>query len=151
MIVYRDSVQGVVAAQLAGFFVGWPNPPRPETHLQILARSDHVVLAVDDVTGSVVGFANAITDGVLCAYIPLLEVLPAYQGQGIGTALVRKMLDRLGDLYAVDLMCDPGVQPFYERLGMRRATGMMVRRYGRQAGGTSDEPQTLTPRLPVQV
>ena len=48
------------------------------------------------------------------------------------------LLDRLRSLYAVDLMCDPDVQPFYERLGMRRATGMMVRHYDRQAGETTD-------------
>jgi hypothetical protein len=29
----------------------------------------------------------------------------------------------------VDLLCDPELQPFYESLGMHRATGMMVRNY----------------------
>jgi hypothetical protein len=33
----------------------------------------------------------------------------------------------------VDLLCDPDVQPFYERLGMRRATGMLIRHFDRQA------------------
>jgi predicted N-acetyltransferase YhbS len=71
---------------------------------------------------------------VLSAYIPLLEVLPAYQGQGIGSELVRRMLAKLADLYMVDLLCDPGMQPFYERLGMRPTTGMLRRNYDRQAG-----------------
>ena len=68
------------------------------------------------------------------AYIPLLEVLPAYQGQGIGSELVRRALQGIGDLYAVDLMCDPDLQPFYASLGMRPAAGMMVRRYECQSG-----------------
>ena len=34
----------------------------------------------------------------------------------------------LDDFYAVDLMCDPELQPFYERFGMHRATGMIIRR-----------------------
>jgi hypothetical protein len=44
------------------------------------------------------------------------------------------MLAKLSRLYMVDLICDPEAQPFYERLGMKKATGMMVRRYERQSG-----------------
>ena len=77
---------------------------------------------------------HAISDNVLPATIPLLEVLPAYRGRGIGSELVHRMLMRLGDLYAVDLMCDPEVQPFYARLGMRPASGVMVRNYALQSG-----------------
>jgi len=68
----------------------------------------------------VVGFVTAISDGVLSAYVPLLEVLPDHQGRGIGSELVRRLLDRLGDLYMIDVVCDENVVPFYERLGLRR-------------------------------
>jgi hypothetical protein len=34
----------------------------------------------------------------------------------------------------IDLLCDPDVQPFYGRLGMRPATGMLIRNYDRQSG-----------------
>jgi ribosomal protein S18 acetylase RimI-like enzyme len=85
------------------------------------------------VAGPVVGFITAISDGVSAAYIPHLEVLPAYQGRGIGSELVRRMLARLRGLYMIDLTCDPDVQPFYARLGMRPSTGMLVRNYDRQA------------------
>jgi GNAT superfamily N-acetyltransferase len=136
VIVYTGSLEGITADALrGGFFVGWPDPPSAETHLRLLRGSDHRVLAVDDETGSVVGFVTAISDGLLCAYIPLLEVLPMHQGRGIGTELMRRMLDTLRGLYAVDLLCDPELQPFYACLGMRPATGMMVRNYGRQSGG----------------
>jgi ribosomal protein S18 acetylase RimI-like enzyme len=134
MFRYRDNADGVSPAQLRGFFVGWPNPPSSETHLRVLTGSDHVVLAIDDETDAVVGFITAITDGVLAAYIPHLEVLPGFQGLGIGSELVRRMLDRLGNLYMVDLLCDEDIQPFYARLGMRPATGMLIRRYERQSG-----------------
>ena len=134
MIEYTDTIDGVGAPDLQGFFVGWPNPPAPETHLRILAGSAAVVLARDAATGAVVGFITAISDGVSCAYIPHLEVLPAYQGRGIGSELVRRMLDRLRHLYMIDLICDPDVQPFYARLGMRPFTGMIFRNYDRQSG-----------------
>jgi len=133
VITYRDSPEGITLDQLAGFFVGWPSPPSPATHLRILQGSAAVVLVVDERTGTVVGFVTAISDGVSCAYIPHLEVLPAYQDRGIGTALLERMLTRLHKLHMIDLLCDPDIQPFYARLGMRPATGMLIRNYDRQA------------------
>lgn len=134
MIVYQDNADGVAEPDLAGFFVGWPSPPSPATHLRLLRGSTHIVLAREEAGGRVVGFVTAISDGVLCAYIPLLEVLPPYQAQGIGAALMGRMLALLRELYMVDLLCDAELQPYYERLGMRRATGMFLRNYDRQSG-----------------
>jgi ribosomal protein S18 acetylase RimI-like enzyme len=134
MIRYVHTIEGITPEQLEGFFEGWPDPPSPETHLKLLENSDHVVLALDGASGNVIGFITAISDGVLSAYIPLLEVLPEHRGKGIGSELVRRMLDRLSGLYMVDLVCDTELQAFYASLGMRPATGMMVRNYERQSG-----------------
>jgi ribosomal protein S18 acetylase RimI-like enzyme len=135
MIRYTDATESIRADQLdGGFFAGWPNPPTAEAHRRILRGSSHVWLAVDDDTGQVVGFVSAISDGVLAAYIPLLEVLPGYQSRGLGTELMRRMLATLSGFYMVDLLCDEELQPYYERLGMRRATGMLVRNYAAQSG-----------------
>lgn len=132
---YLDTIDGITAAQLTGgFFVGWPNPPNPEAHLRLLAGSDHVVVAIDPVTEMVVGFITAISDGVLSAYIPLLEVLPESQQRGIGRELVRRMLDQLRNLYMVDLLCNPELQPFYGQFGMHPSSGMLLRNYDRQSG-----------------
>jgi ribosomal protein S18 acetylase RimI-like enzyme len=133
-IRYTVSLEGVTAERLQGFFVGWPDPPSPETHLRILAGSWALVLAIEAHTGRIVGFITAISDGISAAYIPYVEVLPEHQGCGIGSELVRRMLVKLRDLYMVDLICDPDIQPFYERLGMRRYSGMILRNYDRQAG-----------------
>jgi ribosomal protein S18 acetylase RimI-like enzyme len=140
MISHTDSLARISAGNLGGFFVGWPNPPSPETHLKLLRNSDHVVLALDEETGNAVGFITAISDGVLSAYIPLLEVLPAYRGKGIGQELIRRMLAKLSGLYMVDLICDPEAQPLYERLGMKKATGMMLRNYENQIGKSGGRP-----------
>ena len=127
-IEYTASLDGVAPEHLDGFFEGWPSPPSPGAHLEILRGSYRVVLAREAGSPQVVGFVNAISDGVLYAFVPLLEVLPAHRGRGIGSELVRRLLDELGEFYAVDLMCDPELQPFYERFGMHRATGMIIRR-----------------------
>ncbi len=127
MIVYSDSVEGVREDQLQGFFVGWRKVPPSSVHLDVLRNSDHVVLAQDSETEKVIGFISALTDNVMTAYIDLLEVLPAYQSQGIGSELMRRMLEKLKDLYMIDLLCDADMQPFYERFGMQKTTGMMLR------------------------
>ena len=134
MIEYIYISEGIMPQQIQGFFEDWPDPPSPETHLRLLANSDEIVLAVDDETGNIVGYITAISDNVLSAYIPLLEVLPEYRGRGIGRELVRRILDRLKGLYMVDLLCDSDLQPFYASLGMVPVTGMMLRNYGRQSG-----------------
>ncbi len=131
---YQYSLEGISEEMLQGFFVGWPNPPQPSTHLRLLENSSQIVLAIDEEANLVVGFITSISDGVLSAYIPLLEVLPAYQKKGIGEELVRRMLDQLGDIYMVDVMCDVDLQPYYERFGMIKSTGMVYRNYHRQAG-----------------
>jgi ribosomal protein S18 acetylase RimI-like enzyme len=81
---------------------------------------------------------SAISDGVLAAYISFLEVLPDCQDEGIGSELTRRMLEQLGDLYMVDLVCDPELAPFYERQGMARLAGLAIRnRNGLRADPTS--------------
>ncbi len=133
-IRYTDTLDGITASMLGGFFVGWLNPPTPERHLDILRGSDYVVLALDDERNQVVGFINAISDGVLNAYLPLLEVLADYQNRGIARCLVEKMLTKLKHLYAIDLVCDEDVAGLYEKLGFKRAQAMIVRHYDRQNG-----------------
>jgi ribosomal protein S18 acetylase RimI-like enzyme len=132
MITYTDTTEGLSPDSLRGFFVGWLKPPSPSVHLAILRGSDHVVLALE--AERVVGFVTALSDGLLYASISLLEVLPEYQGRGIGSELMRRVLARLSNLYATDLLCDPKLQPFYRRLGLRPAVGMMLRNYQHQGG-----------------
>lgn len=129
-IVYTDDVSRVTAAALTGFFVGWPNPPAPATHLAILQGSAAVWLALDG--ARCVGFVNALSDGVFYAYIPLLEVLPAYQGRGIGSELMRRMVRTMSEMYAIDVLCDAEVAPFYARLGFKQGVGMFHRNYTKQ-------------------
>ena len=132
MIAYDSDLVGLDVSSLQGFFVGWPTPPSAAQHLAALCGSHQAVLARDSVTGRVVGFVNLISDGVLTAFVPWLEVLPDYQGQGIGTELMRRILAhaKAAGFYSVDLACDPELRPYYERLGLRPLQGMGMRYYG---------------------
>ena len=131
-IRYTDSLEGITAEMLGGLFEGWQSRPSPARRLRMLEGSRYVVLAVDDASGRVVGLINAIADGCHFAFMPLLEVTPDCRGQGIGRELVTRMLRQLREYPCIDLTCDPGLQPFYERCGMtHRSHGMVVREYGR--------------------
>jgi ribosomal protein S18 acetylase RimI-like enzyme len=133
-MIYKVSLADVTSEMLTGFFVGWPKPPNPKTHLRLMQNSYKVVIAVDEDTNRVVGFITAISDGVLAAYIPLLEVLPEYQNRGIGAELVKRMLEELNDMYMVDLLCDENLQLYYEKFNMHKAKGMLIRNYVMQDG-----------------
>lgn len=134
MIIYRNDLSNITSEQLKGFFVGWPNPPKEDKHLELLRNSAYIWLAIDDTTNNVIGFVNANSDEVLSAYIPLLEVLPEYQGLGVGKELMKKMLYTLSKFYMVDLLCDKDMTKFYDQFDMFQATGMIIRNYDRQNG-----------------
>lgn len=134
MIRYTTSLAGITENHLQSpFFVGWFNPPNAEAHLRILQGSSDVVLAIDTATEQVVGFITANTDYVISVFIPLLEVTPDYQGQGIGTELFQRMIDKFQNIYAFDLLADKEFHSFYERFGMQSAEAMAVRNYDRQS------------------
>ena len=126
MITYTSSINDISTAKLGGFFVGWAKPLTPEQHYNHLARCAYFVAALED--NKVVGFISALSDGIGCAFIPLIEVLPDFQKQGIGSELMRRILDILKDINAIDLMCDDEVQGFYEKFGMKKLGGMGLRK-----------------------
>jgi GNAT superfamily N-acetyltransferase len=139
MIEYCLTAQSVSEEDLEGFFVGWPQGPDLSTHLKLLRHSDYVVLAKDSRSGHVAGFVTAISDPVMSAYLPLLEILPEYQGQGMAAELIRRMLTQLDGLYMIDALRDDEPVPFYERFGFVRVAGMARRDYRAQRGRGTQE------------
>jgi len=133
-IQYTKNLSAITPDMLTNFFIGWPNPPSPATHLQILQNSYRAFVAIDTNSNKVVGFINAVSDGILSAYIPLLEVTPSYQGKGIGSELVKLMLAELNHLYMVDLCHDAELAPYYARFGAFESRASLFRNYNAQSG-----------------
>lgn len=129
MIEYITSIEAINSKQLQGFFVGWSGPLSPEQHYEVLKNSAYIVLAFDTEESKVVGFINALSDGIHFAFIPMLEVLPEYQDKGIGRRLMESMVQLLSHITCVDLTCDVEMQGFYERFGMLQSHGMVFRKY----------------------
>lgn len=129
MIIYKRTIDDLKIDELEGFFVGWRSPLTAEQHYNILKNSSYFVLAYDKEKSKVVGFINALSDEVNFAFIPMLEVLPEYQNKGIGTNLMKIMLELLDGISCIDLTCDKDMQSFYERFHMLKSNGMVLRKY----------------------
>jgi ribosomal protein S18 acetylase RimI-like enzyme len=124
---YHYASTQITDEDLTGFFEGWPSKPSPSVLLAVLAGSHSSFIARTG-DGRVIGVVSAISDGVLSASIPLLEVVPEFRGRGIGSRLMRLVLERLEGFYMVDLSCDEDLVPFYLRFGMQETRAMSIRR-----------------------
>lgn len=125
-VTYKVTLDGITAAMLDDFCVGWKNPLSGEKLYEVLKNSQHFILALDE--DKVIGFINALSDNVHFAFIPMLEVLPMYQNRGIGRRLLGVLTYRLKNIPIIDLMCDLDMQDYYERLGFIKMHGMRYRK-----------------------
>ena len=127
-IQFKNTNDGLRGYNVGNFFAEWPEKPNKEVLLKTIEGSDYVVLAIDTDTHSIIGYITAISDGVMSAYIPFLEVDAAYQKMGIGHKLVNLILEQLDHLYMIDLICDKNLAGFYKEAGMESWHGMIKRK-----------------------
>lgn len=98
--------------------VGWTNyTNQPQMLEQSLAHSLATYLARDG--EEIVGVVRLIGDGFSSVFVQDLIVLPSYQRQGIGSALMKKALGEFKDAYQVQLATDESEKTlgFYRSLG----------------------------------
>lgn len=134
IIEYIDTLDGAENYTLEGFCDGWKKPLSTVQLRTVISNSTFKVLAIELSEKKVVGIITALSDQTNWAFIPYLEVLPEYQKQGIGKELMQKMLSKLSHINCIDLTCDPEMQPFYQKFGMLKSEGMVIRRYLEQSG-----------------
>ena len=81
--------------------------------------------------GRLVGFGRAISDGVSDAYIQDVVVLEDFRNAGLGTGIVKAILDELRSrkIQWIGLISTPGSAAFYRRLGFSTLTGHIPMRF----------------------
>ena len=89
----------------------WSSAEKPNQLLPALRNSHTLVTA--RVSGSLVGIANAISDGHLVVYYPHMLVHPEFQRQGIGRKLVEAMNSIYGKFHQQMLTADGEAIEFY--------------------------------------
>ncbi len=98
--------------------VGWTNyTHQPQMLEQALSHSLAIYLALDG--DAVVGLVRLVGDGFSSVFVQDLIVLPSYQRQGIGSALMKEALTDYKDAYQVQLVTDQTEKnlEFYRSLG----------------------------------
>lgn len=76
--------------------------------------------------GQLVGAGRALADGVDCAYLGDIAVMPSHQGTGLGKAIVGYLVEQTRGHKKILLYAVPGKEPFYKRFGFLRMTTAMA-------------------------
>ena len=98
--------------------VGWTNyTHQPEMLDQALSHSLAFYVALD--SDAVVGLIRLVGDGFSSVLVQDLLVLPIYQRQGIGSALMKEALEAYKDVYQVQLVTEETERTlrFYRSMG----------------------------------
>jgi spermidine synthase len=124
-----EQIPGIIRLyDTAGWWTG-QDRENPELIRRIVAGSHCFVLAWEG--NEIIGMGRAISDGISDAYIQDLAVLPEFRGQGVGTGIVREILNRLraDGLQWIGLIAGRNSHPFYRKLGfeeMPASTAMLL-------------------------
>jgi predicted GNAT family acetyltransferase len=138
-ITYKADLDGVdwdaMKATLAqDDFDNGRTPAQLETSF---AQSAHICLAYAD--GRLIGTARALSDGVCNGYIVDVWTLTAYRRQGIASAMMRRLLDKMPGQH-VYLFSDDAAD-FYQKIGfVERPVGLEIV-VGRWLDNTSLVPE----------
>lgn len=99
---------------------GFMKTPLPQAE-RALENGLFAVTAIHD--GKVIGMGRLVGDGAMYWYLQEIIVSPEYQGLGIGTRIVNRLIDYVKEgalpdsKVTVGLMAAKGKEGFYERLG----------------------------------
>ena len=106
--------------------VGWSNYTNNPAMLRKAYKNSLYVLAAY-ADGKLVGILRAVGDGASVVFLQDLIVLPEFQRHGIGSQLMRKVMEKYADVYQLQLLTDASEKniAFYEHLGLKR-----VKKYG---------------------
>jgi len=95
--------------------------------IQTMLEGTAVVLGAyeDD---RLIGFARTITDGIYRGLIDDLVVEESRRGEGVGTELMKKLIEKLKEVGIEELFlrCGPDVVSFYQRHGFKITRGVVM-------------------------
>lgn len=104
---------------------------RPTTDLarieRMFANANLVISAWHE--NKLVGVCRALTDFSYCCYLSDLAVDKAYQKHGIGSELITRVQEAIGDEVALILLSSPEAMGYYPKLGFEKIeNGFIIKR-----------------------
>lgn len=134
MIIYEDRLTAQEFIYLTEA-VGWGYPDLNQIEIALKNTMFAISVHIND---KVIGMGRIIGDGARIFYIQDVVIHPNYQGMGIGTQIMEKLMAYIEKLpfcdcnIMVGLMSAKGKECFYERFGFRKrpndfqGSGMML-------------------------
>ena len=101
--------------------VGWENYTRNPQMLERTYENSFLKIAAFE-GKQLIGMVRVVGDGASVILIQDLLVRPEYQRKGIGSQLMRAVLERCEDVYQIELMTDNTEKTilFYQSLGLKK-------------------------------
>jgi aralkylamine N-acetyltransferase len=111
----------------------WWEDDWDNNHLLDVVEKSFAFVAAVAPDGSWIGMGRLISDGVSDAYLQDIVVLPAWEGNGIGSAIVKELLAicREKGIDWIGTIAGPETEYFYRRFGLSRMSGYTPMRYER--------------------
>lgn len=97
--------------------VGWNRMEKEMANPRL--NSYYHIAVYEEENQKLIGFVDSVSNGVTDVYIQDLMVHPDFQGKGLGSELMNKMIDYLkkADIYMISVLYDEDLKDFYSRFG----------------------------------
>jgi ribosomal protein S18 acetylase RimI-like enzyme len=125
-LLWSDSLDDLDWDELAALYRAAPLGNKNPADLRLAFTNSRFRCLVRD-GGRLVGAGRGLADGVDCAYLCDIAVMPSHQGTGLGKAIVDRLLELSRGHKKILLYAVPGKEPFYRKFGfMRMRTAMAI-------------------------
>ena len=97
--------------------VGWNRMEKEMADSRL--KSYYHIAVYEEEKQKLIGFVDSVSNGVTDAYIQDLMVHPDFQGRGLGSELMNKMIEYLKKegIYMISVLYDESLKDFYSRFG----------------------------------
>jgi len=124
-ITYTSEINDIDWNEVSSIFgtVDWGDRPADLVE-SAFKKSSFVRFAFDQ--GKLIGFGRTVDDGEFYGWVVDLIIKPEYQGNGIGTHIVKALEKDLESYVTTMLTAAPGKSGFYEKLGWVKQTASYI-------------------------
>lgn len=122
---WSDSTDSLDWDELAALYRAAPLGNKTAEGLKTVFGNSMFCCLVYD-KGALVGAGRVLADGVDCAYLCDVALLPSHQGTGLGQQLVARLVELSRGHGKIILYAVPGKEPFYRKFGFRRMRTAMA-------------------------
>ena len=122
---WKHSIDGVDWEELSALYRAAPLGDKRPSHLHTVFSNSMFRCFVYD-EAHIVAAGRALADGADCSYICDIAILPSHQGTGLGTQIIRHLVESSRGHKKIILYAVPGKEDFYRKFGFLRMNTAMA-------------------------